>query len=97
VGTYICLLTMTDQGIKDIKKAPEGMERGQKQAEALGGKRTALYAVMGEYDYVGIYEFPSDEVAMAFFIGLSSGFGMRTKTLKAFREQDFIDIVKKLP
>ena len=97
MGTYICLSKLTEQGIKDIKNAPEGIAGSHKTVEAVGGKWIALYSVMGEYDMVGIYEFPSDEVAMAFVIQLGSRGVARTTTLKAFTEQQFADIVKKLP
>lgn len=35
-----------------------------------GGKLTSFYMVMGEYDYVGIGEAPSDEVQAAFMLGM---------------------------
>ena len=57
--TYIALYKLTDQGIKNAKEAPRRIEEGIKSAEAMGAKVLGFYAVMGEYDYVGIGEFPS--------------------------------------
>jgi len=95
--TYICLMKLTDQGIKDIKNAPKRIEEAVKGLEAMGGKLIGFYAVMGEYDYVGIAEAPSDEVAVAFLLGLGSAGNVRTTTLKAFTSEQLAAIVKRLP
>jgi uncharacterized protein with GYD domain len=94
---YIILMKLTDQGIKDIKKAPERIEAGIKAFEAMGGKVTGFYLVMGDYDYVAIGEAPSDAVATAFALGLGSLGNVRTTTLKAYTKEQFAEIVKKLP
>jgi uncharacterized protein with GYD domain len=95
--TYIGLYKFTDQGVKTIKDAPGRVEDAIKGAEAMGGKVIGVYSVMGEYDYVTIGEFPSDEVAMTFAMALSSRGNVRTTTLKAFTKEEFAKIVKKLP
>jgi uncharacterized protein with GYD domain len=94
---YIALYKLTDQGIKNIKKAPGRIEEGIKGAEALGGKVLGFYTVMGEYDYVGIGEFPSDEAVLSFALALGADGNVRTTTLKAFSKDEFAEIVKKIP
>jgi uncharacterized protein with GYD domain len=88
---------LTNQGIKNIKDAPLRIKEGIESDEAMGCKVIGFYAVMGEYDYVTIGEFPSDEAAMAFAMALGSQGNVRTKTLKAFTNEEFAGIVKKLP
>jgi len=95
--TYISLFKLTDQGIKSIKDAPQRIEQGVKGLEAMGGKLVGFYSVMGEYDYVGISEAPSDEVVTAFLLALGANGNVRTTTLKAFTTEEFVEIVKKLP
>lgn len=95
--TYIGLYKLTDQGIKNAKDAPARVEDAIKAAQAMGGEVIGVYAVMGEYDYVAIGEFPNDEVAMAFAMALGSGGNVRTTTLKAFTKEEFAQIAKKLP
>jgi uncharacterized protein with GYD domain len=95
--TYISLFKLTDQGVKDIKDAPGRVEDAIKGAEAMGGKVIAVYSVMGEYDYVTIGEFPSDEAAMSFLLALGSRGNVRSTTLKAFTKEEFAGIVKKVP
>jgi uncharacterized protein with GYD domain len=90
-------MKLTDQGIKDIKNAPQRVETARKRLEATGGKMTGFYLTMGEYDYVVITEGKSDENAMTFLLGLGSAGNVRSTTLRAFTEQEFAAMVKKLP
>jgi uncharacterized protein with GYD domain len=52
---------------------------------------------MGEYDYVGIAEAPSDEVAMGFLLALGAGGNVRTTTLKAFSPAEMAKVIDQLP
>ena len=97
MATYILLMKLTEQGVKDIKNAPQRIEQAFKTVEAMGGKVIGFYSVMGDYDYVAIGEFPSDELAMTFLLGLGSQGNARTTTLKAFTREEFAAVVKKLP
>jgi uncharacterized protein with GYD domain len=94
---YIGLYKLTDQGIKNIKDAPQRIEEAFRGWEAMGGKVIGFYSVMGEYDYVAIGEAPNDEVAVTFALALGSQGDARTMTLKAFTREEFTEIVKKLP
>ena len=95
--TYIHLINQTQQGITNIKDVPARIEASTKAVEAAGGKQIGFYAVMGQYDFVGIAEFPSDEAALAFVLALGARGTVRTTTLKAFTEEEFAEIIKKLP
>jgi len=95
--TYIVLMKLTDQGIKDIKNAPQRIDAAAKALEAMGGKMTGFYLTMGEYDYLVIGEGPSDEVGMTFLLGLGASGNVKTTTLKAFTKEQFAEMVKKLP
>lgn len=94
---YIVLMKLTEQGSKEIRDAPERIEQGIKLLEKMGGKLTSFYMVMGEYDYVGIGEAPSDEVQAAFMLALSSRGHVKTTTLKAFSREEIPGIFKLLP
>ena len=94
---YVILMKLTDQGAKTIKDAPGRIEAGIKAVEKMGGKVIGFYAVMGEYDYVAIGEFPSDEVATTFSLAISSLGNARITTLRAYTKEEFAAMVKKLP
>jgi len=95
--TSVILMKLTEQGVKNIKNAPERIEEGIKAFEAMGGKVLGFYVTMGEYDYVAIGEGPSDEVAMTFLLGLGAQGNVRTTTLRAFTKEELAEMVKKLP
>jgi uncharacterized protein with GYD domain len=94
---YVSLMKMTDQGIRDVKNAPQRVALAAQAMEAMKGKLHAFYLVMGEYDYVAVAEAPDDETAMTFTLGLGAAGNVRTTTLKAFTREEFAELVKKLP
>jgi len=96
MATYVVLMKITDQGIRDIKNAPQRIDAAAKAIESMGGKMTGFYFTMGEYDYVAIAEGLSDEAGASFLLKLGSLGNVRTTTLKAFTKQEFEAIVKKL-
>jgi uncharacterized protein with GYD domain len=95
--TYIVLMKLTEQGVKEIKDAPQRIEEGIRGVEEMGGKVKDFYLVMGEYDYAAVGEFPSDEVALTFLMALGAQGNVRTNTFKAFSRETFAEMVKKLP
>jgi uncharacterized protein with GYD domain len=68
-----------------------------KAAEAMGCKMTSFHVTFGEYDYVGIFEGPTDEALLSLGLKIGSLGNIRTTTLKAFTTKEFTEIVKKLP
>jgi uncharacterized protein with GYD domain len=95
--TYVILMNLTEQGIKDIKDAPARMNEASKSLEAAGGKLTGFYITMGQYDYVAIAEGPDDEAALLQLLGLGMAGNVRTTALKAFRMEQFATLLQKLP
>jgi uncharacterized protein with GYD domain len=90
-------MKLTDQGVKEIKNAPQRIEQAIKTYQKMGGKMIGFYAVTGEYDYMAIGESPNDEVGMVFSMGLSAGGNVRTTTFTAYTKEEFAAMVKKLP
>jgi len=93
---YIVLVKHTGQGIRTIKEARSKMEESRKASEAMGIKMLDHYFLMGEYDAIGIVEAPSDEVLMAHMIAMGAQGDIRTTTLKAFTDEEFGEILKKV-
>ncbi len=97
MGTYISLISYTDQGIRNIKDSPDRVDAARKVIEGLGGEMKELYLTMGAYDLFTILEAPSDEVVAKFVLALGSRGNVRTTTLKAFPEAEFRKIIAELP
>ena len=94
--TYISLMSLTEQGIRDIKSASERIAAGAKLLEQMGGKLLDFYMVFGEYDYVAIAEAPDDETAARFLLALGAQGNVRTKTMPAFNREQMARIVEGL-
>lgn len=94
--TYISLVSWTDQGIRNVKEAPQRLDAFKKAVETAGGKVNGYYLTMGKYDSVVILELPSDEVAAALVLKGGSQGNVRTETLKAFSENEFRNIITKV-
>ena len=95
--TYVTLVKFTDQGSMIIKDSQKAQEEAIKNAEKVGIKVKGLYFLMGDYDIVVISECPNDETAVASSIVASSDGNIRTTTLRAFTQEEFAEILKKLP
>jgi uncharacterized protein with GYD domain len=94
---YITLMNLTEQGIKNIKEAPERAKQGIEGFEQMGGKIHGFYLTLGEYDYVAVGEAPSDEAFATFMLSLGALGNVRTTTLKGFTTDEFAELVKKMP
>ena len=97
MATYITLIKYTQKGVESIKQLPTRMEAARKAGKALGVDIKELYLVMGRYDAVVITEAPDDETAARFTLGTALQGNVRTETLRAFPEADFVKIVSSLP
>jgi uncharacterized protein with GYD domain len=94
--TYLILMRLTEHGVRNILNAPSRIEEAIRAFEAVGGRVTSFYAVLGEYDFVSIVEGPSDEIVMTFSLGLSAAGNVRTTSLKAFSREQFDKAVRQL-
>ena len=95
--TYVVLNNWTDQGIRSVKDSPKRLDATRKAIEATGGKVLGYYLTMGRYDSVLIVEGPSDEVAAALALSAGSQGSVRTETLKAFPEDEYRNIIARIP
>jgi uncharacterized protein with GYD domain len=95
--TYVTLLTFTDKGIQTIKDAPKRVETARQMAKAAGSQIKAVYYVMGRYDAIVISEAPDDETAVRMALGGSMQGNVKSETLRAFPDDEFMKIVAKLP
>lgn len=94
--TYVMLANWTDQGAQKAKDSPRRLDAAKKVLTDMGGQSKGFYMTMGEYDLVMIYEAPDDAVAARFTLVLGTLGTVRTKTLKAFPEAAYRQIIASL-
>ena len=93
---YISLVKWTDQGMRNIKEAPQRVESFKKGVQAAGGKLVGFYLTMGKYDIVTIVDAPNDEAMANIVLSTESKGNVRIQTLKASTEDQFRSIVAKI-
>jgi uncharacterized protein with GYD domain len=94
MATFISLVSLTEQGVKDAKKIPDRIAATEKLFEQVGAKLKDVYLVMGEYDYVAIAEAPDAATAAKAILSLGSKGNVRTVTLQAFSRKEIAAIIK---
>jgi uncharacterized protein with GYD domain len=94
--TYVMLANWTDQGIQKVKDSPLRLDTAKKALKDMGGEFKLVFLTMGDYDMVAIYEAPDDAVAARFNLQLGMLGNIRTRTLKAFPEAAYREIINSL-
>ena len=84
---FVVFGNWTDQGIKNVKDAPERIKKTHGMIEKAGGKMQLFYTA-GKYDFVMTGEIPNDDDLMAILLCLGSMGNIRTTTMKAWTEAE---------
>ena len=95
--TYISLVNLTEQGIREVKNAPERLRSFDMATKEVGGKLVGFYLVMGQFDYVVITEAPDDQTAARLIMGTIAQGSVRTQTMRAFPREEFEEIARGMP
>jgi len=94
--TYIMLANWTDQGAQNIKESPRRLDAAKQALRDVGGELKSFFMTMGDFDMVGVYEAPDDAVAARFTLQMAQMGNIRTRTLKAFPEAAYREIIASL-
>ena len=94
--TYVLLANWTEQGIRGVKESPRRLDTAKKALKDMGGEFKSVFLTLGDYDLVLIYEAPDDAVAARFNLQLGMQGNIRTRTMKAFPEAAYREIITSL-
>ena len=94
MATYIMLSTLTDEGRKTLKERPERLQEVNREIEAMGGRVTQQYAVLGGYDFINILEAPDNETVARISVELGSRGTVTLTTLPAMAVDEFTKMLK---
>lgn len=92
---YIVLGKWTEQGRKTLDEASEKIKSIKNSIEELDGNLT-LYYTFGEYDLVAIVELPDENSMAKILIKINSLQSVSTKTLRAWTDTEFVEMVSEL-
>lgn len=93
MATYITLVKLTDQGIKNVKQWGERIQEAVETGAALG-VRFQTYMTMGPYDFIGIAEAPDDETIARVNLSIAARGDVQTLTMRAFGPEEIRRIVE---
>ena len=97
MATFISLVNLTQQGIRDFKVSPDRAAQFKSMAEKAGVTVKEIYWTIGSHDAVIVMEAPDDESAAAVMLYLNSFGNVRTQTLRAFNSSEIKGIISKVP
>ena len=95
MATYVSLINWTDQGIKNFRDTTQRAQDFSKLVESSGGQVRELLWTVGEYDIVGVVDFPDEEAAVAALLQVGSLGNVRSNTLRAFDAEQMASIIRR--
>jgi uncharacterized protein with GYD domain len=96
MSTYIMLANWTDQGARKVRESPDRLDAAKKVLRDMGGEFKTVYMTMGDFDLIAVYEAPDDACAARFTLMVGMLGSVRTRTLKAFPETAYREIINSL-
>ncbi len=65
---FISLMKLTAKGLAELPDSHSRRKRSEARVAALGGRSFAFYATLGPYDFVQVFEMPSNEAMMQYVL-----------------------------
>ena len=93
---YISLMRWTSQGIAGLPAWRERVEEGERIIQEAGGSLVGVYATLGRYDVVEIFEAPDDARAVEILMKLQRFGAEHTETLRGFTRDEAEEIIRRL-
>ncbi|MGI8604833.1 MAG: GYD domain-containing protein [Verrucomicrobiales bacterium] len=81
---YACLLTYTDQGVRNLGQSPQRARAWRQETEAAGLKVTSQLWFAGAYDGLVVIEGDNEEKVLGAVAKLVSQGNVRTQSMRAF-------------
>lgn len=93
MATFISTIKLTEQGLHAIGESTKRAAGFKSAAKKMGVKVVDVYWTLGPFDGVLIFEAASDEVATAAMLHLAAQGFVRTRTVRAFQQDEVDKIV----
>ncbi len=91
---FVSLMRLTQRGLDSIQNSPHRAAVSKQRVEAQGGRSVCFFATMGPYDFVQIFEMPS-EAAMLEYVTIARHDGfVDPLILRAFEEEEWASITE---
>lgn len=94
--TFVSLINLTDQGIRNVKESPDRFEAFKDMAAKQGVTVKAVYYTVGQIDMIVIVE-GSDQSAIASLLATNAMGNIRSQTMLAYSIDEMKDIAAMMP
>jgi uncharacterized protein with GYD domain len=95
-GYLHCPHQFTEQGIRNIKDSPKRAAAATELARGFGIEIRDLFWTLGAFDGAVLMEAPDDQAVTSWALKVGSLGNVRTQTLRAFRANEFENILAKV-
>lgn len=96
MATFISLINLTDQGVRNVKESPHRYEAFEKMAREYGVTVKSVFYTVGQYDIVVIVE-GEDKPALASLLATNALGNIRSQTMLAYSVEEMKAITKMMP
>lgn len=93
---YVSLMRLTPKGLAELAGSPDRRRLSEERVAALGGRSIAFFATMGAYDFVQVFEMPSNEAMMQYVLTARRDGHVEPLILPAFDPPTYADIVSQV-
>ncbi len=94
--TFVSLLNLTDQGIRNVKESPHRFEAFKDMAAKQGITVKAVYYTVGQFDMIVIVE-GNDQAAIASLLATNALGNIRSQTMLAYTVDEMKNITAMMP
>ena len=94
---YMILMKMTHEGAKILKDMPASIDRALEMGAQMGGKLIGFYACGALYDFIGIGDFPSPEVAETYRRLVVSAGLVEAQVIRLFTKEEYDQLIEAIP
>ncbi len=94
---FILALSWTDQGIRAVKDVPKRSQVARELAKKVGVEIKQVYLTSGDSDLLVIVDAPNGDNVAKFAMALASQGNVRSRTLRAWTEAEYLKLVSELP
>ena len=95
--TFIAMLSWTDQGIRGVKDSPKRLLAAREAAKKLGVEIKQVFLTTGEFDLLSILEAANGDNVAKLIMMLGSQGNLRSRTVRAWPEAEYIKMISELP
>ncbi len=94
---YVVAYKFTQQGLAKTTDLPQTIKRAKAESEKVGIKVVGVWLTLGEWDMVAVVDAPDDLTLTTRQLLTGIAGNATTMTMRAFSEDEFAQIVSKLP